>query len=73
MSLFKAQFNDTSWDSTFTQLDPNIAMETFLNKFKSIYKQNIPTTLYTSAYKTDKPWITDAILTSIKKKNQDVF
>ena len=65
------QLDLITWDDVLKTDNVNDSYELFLDKFISTYNSCIPITCHTvRRHHTDKPWISDSILLSIKKKNR---
>jgi hypothetical protein len=55
---FQNQLNETVWENFPGYNDPKMAYDSFFNEFTSIY------------FNSRKPWVTNGLLKSIKRKNK---
>ena len=58
------------WRLVISNSDPNHAMALFLHDFKQHYNSAIPINTASSTYKLRKPWLTEGLIQSIKRKNK---
>ncbi len=70
---FVNQVQLTNWDSILSETSANVAYNVFLDKFTSLYNHCFPLKVRTVNVNSNripqKPWITNAILSSIRRKN----
>ena len=66
----KVSLGSHNWDSVMSSHDPNQAFSVFLKDFQHHYSKAIPIKTFSSAYKLRKPWLTEGLLNSIKRKNK---
>ena len=68
--LFSDKLNSINWTNLFNTNNVNTNFALFLNKIKEIYNQSFPIkTKYISEKRVNNPWISQAVLNSIKLKN----
>ena len=70
VNRFKQLIAECEWYDIFTNLDTNTAFEKFHEKLKSAYDTAFPKIQIRKCYRTKKPWLTEALKTSIKTKNK---
>ena len=74
MNAFIHQVESTDWDFVDNEMCANNAYTLFLNKFTCIYDKCFPVRSFKSKSRTNhvprKPWITSAILKSIRRKHK---
>ena len=68
VNRFKQLIAECEWHDSFTHLDTNTAFERFHEKWKSAYDTAFPKSQIRKCYRTKKPWLTEALKTSIKTK-----
>ena len=64
---FNELINAQTWEGVYGQTDPEIAYNIFIDKFLDMYNMSTKKLIETNTYKKIKPWITNAIIISIKK------
>ena len=68
--LFSDNLNSINWTNLFDTNNVNTNFSLFLNKIQEIYNQSFPLkTKYISEKRVNNPWISQAVLNSIKFKN----
>lgn len=66
---FRQELINTSWNDVLANDNPNIAVNTFIEKFKEVYDHNFPRITHRPSKKIRKPWITRDLLHQINEKN----
>jgi hypothetical protein len=68
---FQDQLRNFKWTDLEGYDDPNCAYVTFHKNFMNIYNTSFPLRRVKAAkFKSNKPWISGGLLTSIRKKNK---
>ena len=68
---FQNQLNETVWENFPGYNDPKMAYDSFFNEFTSIYDSSFPLKkIKSSKLNSRKPWVTNGLLKSIKRKNK---
>ena len=74
IKTFTNEIKNVSWSSVLTNMHPESAFKEFSKLFTSIYEKNFPfrnkISGRSSFNKIRSPWMTSAILKSIKRKNK---
>lgn len=70
MTLFSEKVRDHDWSPVLSQTDSQAAYTCFFNDYCKMYNECFPIKYIKSGYKTRKPWLTEGIKLSIKKKNK---
>ena len=65
---FKNSLSATDWSLVFSSNNPSSSLDTFLNIFTEVHDKSFPVIKASSTIKTDKKWITPALLKSINVK-----
>jgi hypothetical protein len=69
--IFQNQLNETVWENFPGYNDPKMAYDSFFNEFTSIYDSSFPLKkIKSSKLNSRKPWVTNGLLKSIKRKNK---
>ena len=69
-NLFSQKLNNVSWNNLLSSHDANQNFNTFLNIINDLYYECFPLkTKYISDKRLHNPWITSAVLKSVKTKN----
>ena len=69
--LFKCKLNSISWQDFLSSRDININCDAFITKLQELYHESFPLkTKYISEKRLLNPWISQAVLNSIKFKNK---
>ena len=66
---FKDMVNKVQWTEILKQTECNQAFSLFYKKFSELYNQGFPSRDVKKTYYNRKPWLTPALITSIKNKN----
>ena len=66
----KNRLTSHDWNPVLSSHDPNQAFSLFLKDFQHHYSNAIPVKSYLTRYKQRKPWLTEGLLISIKRKNK---
>ena len=66
---FKQALHDHNLNSILNISDVNIATSTFHNEFTTVYNKCFPIKVYKRKYSANKPWLSNGIKESIKRKN----
>lgn len=66
---FRQELIHISWNDILTEDNVNIAVSTFIEKFKQIYYHNFPRITYRPSKKIRKLWITRDLLHKMNEKN----
>ena len=67
---FSQMMAGEDWSAVINNQNPQEAYTLFFNSFTRIYNECFPVRLIKSGYKTRKPWLSDSLKKSIKKKNK---
>src|SRR3989442_6179700 len=65
---FKNSLSAIDWSLVFSSNNPSSSLDTFLNIFTEVHDKSFPVIKTSSTIKTDKKWITPALLKSINVK-----
>ena len=68
MMAFSESLREHEWNNVLTTNDPQDAYSTFLNDYTNIYEKSFPLKSFKNGYKNRKPWLTQGLKASIKKK-----
>ena len=73
--MFKEKLGTTDWHTIYDNNDVNVCYDYFIDKFRTLYDECFPVCTSTSrkfSHKVQfkKPWITNGILRSIKRKHR---
>jgi len=69
LSRMKQEVEKINWDDVYNEVDANNGYDTFIDKFDKLYKKCIPVKKCVMKAHV-KPWITECILNSVKRKNK---
>uniref|UniRef100_A0A0K8R810 Putative outcast ele5 orf1-h 1e-40-j 4 n=1 Tax=Ixodes ricinus TaxID=34613 RepID=A0A0K8R810_IXORI len=69
LNAFKADISEINWSPIYNCEDVNLAYNTFLGEFTTIYNRHFPWKTLKVSKKIRKPWITPELLKKIEKKN----
>ena len=67
---FTEKLKNTRWDHVLNCEEPETAYKVFYKILYKEYNQYFPVKTFKIKYKNRKPWLTDGLKTSIKKKNK---
>ena len=67
---FKVRLSQVDWSGIYISNDANTSYNNFIDLFMSVYNDCFPLVNQRSKNNCKKPWITNGLLTSIKKKNK---
>ena len=70
MMNFSGKLRDHDWGHVLSQSNPQNAYTCFFNDYISMFDKCFPVKTFKQGYKTRKPWLTEGIKLSIKKKNK---
>ena len=70
MLSFSDKIRDHDWTNVYSQNDPQTAYTCFFNDYRHMYDESFPSKTLIQGYKTRKPWLTEGMKESIKKKNK---
>ena len=64
------RLSQVDWSGIYISNDANTSYNNFIDLFMSVYNDCFPLVNQRSKNNCKKPWITNGLLTSIKKKNK---
>ena len=70
INIFENLVLNHDWSSVLTSSDPQAAYSLYYKDFSTMYNKAFPVRNIKLGYKTRKPWLTEALKSSIKKKNK---
>ena len=70
LSKFKSKIETTNWVDILNMNNVQEVYDKFIQTLTNIYNDTIPITKLTPRKNPHKPWLTKALITSIKKKNK---
>ena len=65
---FADKIRDHDWTNVYSQSDPQTAYTCFFDDYRHMYNDSFPSKTLTQGYKTRKPWLTEGMKESIKKR-----
>ena len=68
MTFFSNKIRDHDWSTVLSECDPQSAYTHFFKDYCMMYNESFPMKTIKQGYKTRKPWLTEGIKESIKKK-----
>ena len=68
-NVFSSRLRDMDWSFVTNANNPQDAYTQFVNEFSKTYNICFPIKTFRSSYKNRKPWLSDGLKKSIKKKN----
>ena len=70
VSKFTDILRRTDWSDVLNCFEPQRCYSTFFKTLNVIYEKSFPVKEFRSSYKNKKPWLTDGMRSTIKKKNE---
>ena len=67
---FQNALDETDWEEIYSQHDTQSAFTRFYSKFTNLYNKHFPFRKIKLRYSNRKPWLTEALKQSIRKKNK---
>ena len=67
--IFKDLVANASWENIFSYNDTQSAFTAFHSKLVKLYDQAFPKKRIKLTYRTKKPWLTEGLNISVKRKN----